>query len=110
MSISLLRLSTPLAGACLSFAALAPSFAADAQANRSERFYAMTPLVSDGAVAARFQDPSLKNPWGVAFNPAGYSWVANNGTGTSTLYDGNGVPQSLVVAVPAAVGDRKSVV
>lgn len=104
MSISLLRLSAPLAGACLSFAALAPSFAADAQANRSERFYAMTPLVSDGAVAARFQDPSLKNPWGVAFNPTGFVWVANNHAGNSTLYDGNGKPQTLVVAVPGTGG------
>jgi uncharacterized protein (TIGR03118 family) len=28
-------------------------------------------------------------------------WVANNGTSTSTLYDGTGVPQSLVVSIPS---------
>lgn len=64
--------------------------------------YAVTNLVSDGAaLPAAHTDPHLVNGWGVAFNPQGFAWVANNGTSTSTLYDGNGVPQSLVVSVPA---------
>lgn len=46
-------------------------------------------------------DPHLVNAWGIAFNPQGFVWVANNGTSTSTLYDGDGVPQSLVVSIPA---------
>jgi uncharacterized protein (TIGR03118 family) len=45
-------------------------------------------------------DPRLVNAWGIAFNPQGFVWVADNGTSTSTLYDGNGVAQSLVVAIP----------
>jgi uncharacterized protein (TIGR03118 family) len=49
-------------------------------------------------------DPNLVNPWGLVFNPQGFVWVANNGTSTSTLYDGNGVPQSLVVAIPPPGG------
>ncbi len=57
-----------------------------------------TILVSDGAVAAPHTDANLKNAWGVAFNPKGFVWVANNGTQTATLYDGNGVVQSLVVS------------
>jgi uncharacterized protein (TIGR03118 family) len=61
-----------------------------------------TILVSDGAFAASHTDPNLKNPWGVAFNPKGFVWVANNGTQTATLYDGNGVVQSLVVSIPPA--------
>ena len=60
-----------------------------------------TILVSDGAVAAAHVDPNLKNGWGIVFNPKGVVWVANNGTQTSTLYDGNGVPQSLIVTIPA---------
>jgi uncharacterized protein (TIGR03118 family) len=60
-----------------------------------------TILVSDGAVAAAHVDPNLKNAWGIAFNPKGFVWVANNGTQTATLYDGNGVPQTLVVTIPA---------
>jgi len=66
--------------------------------------YAVTNLVSDGtAVPAAHTDTHLVNAWGVAFNPQGFAWVANNGTSTSTLYDGNGVPQSLVVGVPATM-------
>ena len=66
------------------------------------KVYAVTNLVSDTtAIAAAHHDPNLVNGWGVAFNPNAYAWVANNGTSTSTLYDGNGVPQSLVVSVPA---------
>ena len=45
-------------------------------------------------------DPNLVNAWGIAFNPTGFVWVNNQGTGKATLYDGNGVPQSLVVTVP----------
>ena len=59
-------------------------------------------LVSDVAGSAANTDPNLVNAWGLAFNPAGFAWVANNGTNTSTLYDGNGVPQTLVVATPDA--------
>jgi len=61
--------------------------------------FTLTSLVSDTASAAH-TDKNLVNAWGVAFNPTGYVWVANNGTSTSTLYDGNGVAQSLIVATP----------
>src|SRR5207244_4057103 len=40
--------------------------------------------------------------WGIAFPPTGPFWVADNGTGKSTLYDGNGNAQSLVVTIPAS--------
>jgi uncharacterized protein (TIGR03118 family) len=62
--------------------------------------FAETLLVSDGAVPAAHTDPNLKNGWGVAFNPNGFVWVADNGTNVATLYDGNGVPQTLVVSIP----------
>ncbi|MDI3259396.1 MAG: TIGR03118 family protein [Sinobacteraceae bacterium] len=62
--------------------------------------YSVTNLVSDGAAMAAHTDSHLVNPWGIAFGP-GPAWVANNGTQTSTLYDGAGAPQSLVVQVPA---------
>ena len=45
-------------------------------------------------------DANLVNGWGVAFNPMGFVWVADNATSKSTLYDGAGVPQSLVVSLP----------
>ena len=72
-------------------------------AARADRSYDVTALVSDGVVSAPNIDPHLVNPWGIAFNPNGFVWIANNGTGTSTLYDGNGKPSPatpLIVTVP----------
>ncbi|MGN6526523.1 MAG: TIGR03118 family protein [Burkholderiaceae bacterium] len=67
--------------------------------------YHATALVSDVAGAAAHQDAHLVNAWGLAFNPTGFSWVSNAGTSSSTLYDGNGVPQPLVVTIdPGANG------
>ena len=56
-------------------------------------------------------DTNLVNPWGLSI-PAAPStapaWVANNGSQTSTLYDGAGVPQPaatpLIVNLPAGAG------
>ena len=62
--------------------------------------YVANTLVSDtAATSALHHDANLVNAWGLAFNPQGYSWIANAGTGTSTLYDGNGIAQSLVVTL-----------
>ncbi len=59
-------------------------------------------LVGDTAGGGAQTDAKLVNAWGLAFNPQGFVWVAANGSDKSTLYDGNGVPQSLVVATPPA--------
>jgi len=61
-------------------------------------------LVSDGAIQADHTDPKLVNAWGIAFNPNGFAWVADNGTGTATLYDGLGNKQSLEVTIPPPAG------
>jgi uncharacterized protein (TIGR03118 family) len=64
--------------------------------------YSTTNLVGDTAAAGPLTvDPNLVNPWGIAFGPTSPAWVANNHTETSTLYNGNGVAQALVVGVPA---------
>jgi len=70
--------------------------------------FAATNLVSDLPVANMLYananaDPKLGDAWGVAFNPHAFVWVANRATSTSTLYDGAGVPQSLVVSLPPGV-------
>jgi uncharacterized protein (TIGR03118 family) len=65
--------------------------------------YVKTTLVSD-ALPAKHTDPNLVNAWGIAFNPNGFVWIAANGTGVSTLYDGNGNLQSLVVTIPPPAG------
>lgn len=62
--------------------------------------YSSQVLVSNGSVPGSLTDPNLANTWGIVFNPTGVVWVNNQGTGKSTLYDGNGVAQSLVVTVP----------
>ena len=52
--------------------------------------YTQTNLVADTVGAAAIQDPSLVNPWGLSRSNGSPWWVANNGTGTSTLYTGAG--------------------
>ncbi|TSC24658.1 TIGR03118 family protein [Corallococcus sp. Z5C101001] len=66
--------------------------------------YTQKNLVSDGAAAADHTDPNLINSWGLAFNPFGVAWVADNGTGVATLYDGDGNAQPLVVTIPVPTG------
>jgi uncharacterized protein (TIGR03118 family) len=63
-------------------------------------FYSIHALVSDGSVPADHTDPGLVNPWGIVFNPTAVVWIANNGSNTSTLYDGTGAKIPLTVAIP----------
>lgn len=66
--------------------------------------YKQANLVADQAGVAAQTDPNLVNAWGIAFSPTGPFWIANNHSGTSTLYDGSGALQPLVVTLPAAPG------
>ncbi|TFW32958.1 TIGR03118 family protein [Massilia horti] len=71
-----------------------------------EGIYRQRNLVTDTpTIPAEHIDPNLVNSWGVAFNPFGPAWVADNGTGVATLYNGNGVPQPLVVTIPGPSPD-----
>jgi uncharacterized protein (TIGR03118 family) len=63
-----------------------------------------TNLVSDGFVKAANTDKNLVNPWGISYSPTGDFWVSDNGTGLTTLYDGTGAVQSLVVTIPKPGG------
>lgn len=66
--------------------------------------YTQTNLVSDVSGLATNRDGNLVNAWGLARSAGGPWWVSNNGTGTSTLYNGAGdafPPASpLVVSIP----------
>jgi len=62
--------------------------------------YQVRNLVSDGFITAEHTDPNLINGWGVAFNPNGFVWVSAADGMVSTLYDGDGNVQTLVVAIP----------
>src|SRR5215469_2359023 len=53
--------------------------------------YSFKSLVADHAgTSATTTDPNLVNPWGIVIAPNKPVWTANNGTQTSTLYDGDG--------------------
>jgi uncharacterized protein (TIGR03118 family) len=70
--------------------------AGSAQAKKS---FAVTNLVSDGAVKAVTTDPNLVNPWGLAYGPTSPFWVNDNGVGMTTLYNtaGGKVPLNVNV-------------
>jgi uncharacterized protein (TIGR03118 family) len=70
----------------------------------AQNAYVQTNLVSDLSGVAAATDANLVNPWGISASAGSPLWVANNGTGTSTIYDGLGNPQSLVVTIPPPAG------
>ena len=73
----------------------------DRDDQRQRNAYLVTPLVSDTQTTENPPDPVLQNAWGVAFTPAGSPfWIADNGTGCSTLYDGVGTKAALQVSIP----------
>ena len=69
--------------------------------------YQQTNLISDVAGMAAATDPNLVNPWGLSRSATSAWWTANNGTGTSTLYNGLGVKLALVVSIPGATGSTE---
>jgi len=62
-------------------------------------YFQQTNLVSDVPGMAQFTDSNLKNPWGISSSGTSPFWVSNQVTGTSTLYNGAGKPQSLIVTI-----------
>lgn len=72
--------------------------------------FQQTNLVTDdqaalGAIgfsAAVTVDPALINPWGISYAPSGPFWISNQGSGTSTLYNGAGVKIPLTVTILGA--------
>jgi uncharacterized protein (TIGR03118 family) len=79
-----------LALGLMSSTAIAAPFAlSDAQMDRisAGAGFDVVNEVSDQKGVAPVQDPALVNAWGLSAAPGGPLWVANNGTGTSTLYD-----------------------
>jgi uncharacterized protein (TIGR03118 family) len=66
--------------------------------------YQLTNLVSNQFGQATNDDPLIVNAWGLARRATGPWWLSDNISGWSTLYNGQGVKQGLVVSVPAAAG------
>jgi uncharacterized protein (TIGR03118 family) len=93
---NLIRHGLPVALVALGFSLSLP-VSADPSENSKGRgkggapnSYVQHNLVSDQAGVADHQDTELVNAWGLAFNPNGPAWVADNGSGHSTFYDGIG--------------------
>jgi uncharacterized protein (TIGR03118 family) len=53
-------------------------------------------------------DPQLVNPWGLSRSSSSPWWISDNATGLSTLYNGAGAKQSLVVTIPQADPNNKN--
>lgn len=85
---------------CLMAAALIVGLVPDVAASP----LAQTNLVSDIPGLARYLDPNLTNPWGIAESGGSPFWIADNQTGLSTLYNTQGTPLSLVVTIPPPSG------
>lgn len=99
--MGLSRSGAPLRGWALLAAALATSTVAMAEEDGStcqpSPYYVQHALVSDGAVPAATVEPQLLQPWGLAAAPTGPFWVANHAAELSTVHDGRGRRQPLVV-------------
>ncbi len=87
------------AGAALTLIMGAVSFA---------QHYTQTNLVSNTSGVAPVTDPQLINPWGLSRSSSSPWWISDNGTGLSTLYNGPGAKQGLVVTVPPADPNNKN--
>lgn len=70
--------------------------------------YTRINLVSNTAGAARLTDPQLINPWGMSRGPSSAWWISDQRTGFSTVYNGAGAKQSLIVAIPQADPNNKN--
>src|SRR6202040_3184149 len=69
--------------------------------------YTQTNLVSSEAGVAPVTDPQLINAWGISRGSGSPWWISDNATGLSTLYNGAGAKQSLIVTIPPADPNNK---
>src|SRR5713226_10332323 len=69
--------------------------------------YAQTNLVSSASGVAPVTDPQLINPWGLSRMSSSPWWISDKATGFSTLYNGAGAKQALIVTIPPADPNNK---
>ena len=94
-----MRLARRLSLGLIIFAAA--YIAVGASAGTKGNWYNAYYLVSDGpAVSAPLADAKLVNGWGLSAGPTTPWWTSNNGSNTSTLYNGAGTKSALTVSVP----------
>jgi uncharacterized protein (TIGR03118 family) len=98
-----MKFKVPGLAAALTAAALLSGVAtstAQAQSALTPFTYERTNLVADIPGTAITTDPTLVNPWGLAFQPGGAFWINDGGAGVATLYDGNGTKVNSTFTVP----------
>ncbi|WP_084957686.1 TIGR03118 family protein [Thermoactinospora rubra] len=83
---------------CAATIALGALLAPPAEATTTRARFEVVNLVSDVKGKAAVHDPKVVNPWGLAMGKT--LWVANTGTGTATVYSGQGRKEATEVAVP----------
>src|ERR1700719_5040082 len=70
--------------------------------------YTQTNLAYNVSGEAPVTDPHVINPWGISRGSGSPWWVSDNATGFSTLYNGAGAKQSLIVTIPPADPTNKN--
>ena len=79
-----------IAGLLATSALAAPHPLSDLQLSQvvaGDDFTIVNEISDQASVGAPTTDPLLVNSWGLSMGPGTFLWVANNGTGTTTLYD-----------------------
>jgi uncharacterized protein (TIGR03118 family) len=71
--------------------------------------YLVRNLVSDIPNLADHTDPNLVGAWGISESAASPFWIADAGSGLSTLYTTNGTAIPLVVHIPGADGSAPGI-
>jgi uncharacterized protein (TIGR03118 family) len=102
-------------GVVVAISALQFSLAVLPCARAQDNFFTSVNLQSDIAGVAERTDPNLVNSWGLVIHPtAQVFWVADNGSGVSTLYRPDGTPVLLgqsgqnFVTLPPTQVDKKN--
>ena len=99
-----MRTAALLATVCLVGASLSCT-SVNMRPSISANGFLQTNLVADTAGVAQHTDPTLLNPWGVAFAPGQPFFIADNDRGRVTVVDPSGTPSlPLAVAIPAPFG------
>ena len=87
--------------------AASTSFALSMGAVAFGQHYVQTNLQANTAGVAEATDAQLVNSWGMTRSSGSTWWVSDNLKGVSTLYNGPGQKQSLVVTIPPADPNNK---
>ena len=66
--------------------------------------YQLTRLTANAIGQAEHLDPNLVNGWGLTLVANGPIFITDTGTGLATSYNGQGLPQKQIIAVPSAGG------